>query len=286
MLLAEPFRFCHLNKRLQDVLSGRVGNITLLVDWCNKSRQQTQRIHHKPELFWRMFQELAHEVVHLKVTTLKIAYIDSLGDNQSVESPETLERVVLQMRKDAGGTFFTSPPRKLEGFRLVQSAEAYRIEEGDPTPHPFDRPVVHPVRVGLLAYSAPGCTLDKQSFWPFDDQGQIAPPAMEDLGRWKHGKYKAGVQPGQELRGLIERKKVEAILNSTNYTFVCEATGCHKCASLEEETRVEGISKCIRNLYRSQANSSEPEHMPLHTSWGPHGPRLRDAPRDLEPGWQ
>jgi hypothetical protein len=283
--LAEPFRFHHLDKRLQDVLSSRVGNITLLVDWCNKSDQQVQRIHHKPELFWRMFQELAHEILHPQVTTLKIAYIDSIGGNQSVESLETLDRVVLQMREDAGGTFFTSPPRKLEGFRLVQSAEAYRIQEGDPMPHPFDRPVIHPVRVGLLAYSAPGCMLDKQSFWPFDDQGQIAPPAMEDLGRWKHGKYKAGIQPGQELRGLIERKKVEAILNSTNYTFVCESRGCHKCVPLKEESRVKGMSKGICNFYRSQANPSEPEHIPPYTCRGPHGRRLPDAPRDLEPGW-
>ena len=233
-----------------------------MIDWCNRSPEQERRINQKPKLFWRLFQEIAHEVVHLQTNTLRIAYVDSIGDHTPPESYNALERVILQTKKDMGGTFFTPPPRQIEGLRLVQSAEAFCIEHGTSAmPHPFDTPIIRPVRVALLAYSAPGCTLDKNSFWSFDNYGQIALSKTEHLERLRLGRYGAGVHFGRGLQGLIERKKVQAITSSASYQFLCKSTDCHKCMSRRDQEEGgkeicnEGISKWIRKLFCGRVNS-------------------------------
>jgi hypothetical protein len=201
-----------------------------------------------------MFQNLAHEIVHPQVTTLKIAYIDSIGSAENPQSLETLERVILQTREDAGGTLFTTCPRELEGCRLVQSAEAFRIEHGySMMPHPFDVPVIRPVRVAFLAYSAPGYMLEERSFWPFDEQGQLALPVIESLGRWENRKYTDSAQFGQDLRGLIDRKGADALTKSANCVFVCGSTDCNKCArAKEKEADKQGLKKgFFKQLRRS-----------------------------------
>ncbi|KAF2629477.1 hypothetical protein BU25DRAFT_457135 [Macroventuria anomochaeta] len=131
-VVAEPFCFHHLDARLQHILANQVRSITLMIDWCVRSAEQEKRLSNNTNLFWRMFQELAHEIVHPQVTTLKIAYLDSMGGGVSFEMLDMIERIILDMRQERGGN--QHPVRAVPGWSCgrseIDQREASKVAPG------------------------------------------------------------------------------------------------------------------------------------------------------------
>ena len=141
---------------------------------------------------------------------------------------------MLALREEQHGIMFPPPPRRIDGLRLVQYADAYTTIRCAYTGISYG---LRPARIAFLAYSAPGHKLNEQSFWSVDEQRRLRPLEIDGFGYMKNGKYCKGIQPSKDLKDIVDRRRVDAIMSSANYTFACETPDCERCAEAERQNK-------------------------------------------------